>query len=180
MYFNLKRNYAFLAGVRLPEFAEWWAGMHSQLQSLYLQNLDYFELIDLYARLFGRESVLVLRLEELKTHGARRFLEKLCQFMNLELRETGITDFSLPRNERMTVVEDRLAELVAAGASEWSAAVRAMLDKEGLAGLVAGAPRLAVKFEDEHLREIKRIVVPGNRRLEAEFGVPLGELGYFV
>jgi hypothetical protein len=180
MYFNLKRNYAFLAGMPLPEFNEWWAGMQTQVRCQYLQNLDYSQMIEVYSRLFGRENVLVLPLEELKTHGARRYLEKLCQFMSLELRESDVADFSIPRNERMTVVESRLAELITAGSAEWTSVVRSLLEKESMAGLVANAPRLSLKFDDEQLREIKRVVVRGNQRLAEDFHLPLGEMGYLV
>jgi AcrR family transcriptional regulator len=180
MYFNLKRNYAFLAGAPLPPFDEWWAGMHTQVRCLYLQNLDYSELIDVYSQRFGRENLLVLPLEELQTHGARRYLEKLCQFMNLELHEADLGDFNIVGNERMTVVESRLAEIVAAGSTEWTAAVRAALDKESLASLVSSAPRLSLKFDDEQIRELKRVVIRGNQRLAAEFALPLESLGYYV
>lgn len=180
MYFSLKRNYAFLARAPLPPFDEWWAGMHTQIRCLYLQNLDYSELIDVYSQLFGRENVLVLPLEELKARGARRYLEKLCQFMNIELQEADVGNFNILGNERMTVVESRLAELVAAGSAEWTAPVRAVLDKDDLASLVSSAPRLSLKFDDEQIREIKRVVVRGNQQLVSEFGLPLEELGYFV
>jgi hypothetical protein len=180
MYFNLKRNYAFLAGAALPEFPEWWSGMHTQTRCLYLQNIDYSQMVDFYARLFGRENVLILPLEELKSHGARRYLERLCRFMNVPLREADVTDFSVPRNERMTVVESRLAELVTAGSSEWSAVVRSLLEKESMAGLVGNSHKLAVKYDDDQLREIRRVAVPGNQRLAADFNLPLAEMGYLM
>lgn len=180
MYFNLKRNYAFLSGVALPQFTEWWAGMHSQERCLYLQNLDYSHLIEVYLQLFGRENLLILTLEELKTHGSRRYLEKLCQFMNLDLREDDITAFSVPRNTRMTVVESRLAELVSAGSAEWTEAVRNLRHNDSMAGLIANAPRLSLKFDDDQLRELKRVVTQGNQWIASEFELPLGELGYFV
>jgi hypothetical protein len=180
MYFNLKRNYAFLAGASLPEFHEWWEGMHTQARCLYLQNIDYSQMIEVYSHLFGKDNVLILPLEELKTHGARRYLDRLCRFMNLDLRESDVTDFSIPRNERMTVVESRLAELVTAGSAEWSSVVRSLLEKESMAGLVANAPRLAIKYDDDQLREIRRVCVPGNQRLAAEFNLPLAEMGYLM
>ena len=180
MYFNLKRNYAFLAGASIPEFNEWWEGMHTQARCLYLQNIDYSQMVDVYSRLFGQENILILPLEELKSHGARRYLERLCQFMKLDLRESDVTDFSIPRNERMTVVESRLAELVTAGSTEWNAVVRSLLEKESMAGLVASAPRLSIKFDDDQLREVRRVCVPGNQRLAAEFNLPLAEMGYLM
>jgi hypothetical protein len=180
MYFNLKRNYAFLAGMPIPEFDEWWIGMHTQVRCQYLQNIDYAPLVEAYCRLFGRENVLVLPLEELKTHGARRYLEKLCQFMSLELHESDVADFSIPRNERMSVVESRLAELITAGSAEWTSIVRSLLEKESMAGLVANAPRLSVKFNDEQLREIRRVVARGNQKLAEDFHLPLEEMGYLV
>lgn len=180
MYYNLKRNYAFLAGMPIPAFNEWWAGMHTQVRQHYLQNLDYYPLIDHYGKLFGRENLLILTLEELKKHGTRAYLEKLCRFMNVELRLADIDDFNLPRNQRMTVVESRLADLVTAGVAEWTAAAKELLQKESLAILVSQAPRLQVEFTDDQRETIRQSVVPGNQRLAAEFNLPLGELGYLV
>ncbi|MSR56167.1 MAG: hypothetical protein EXS05_00600 [Planctomycetaceae bacterium] len=180
MYYNLKRNYAFLAGMSMPSFDEWWAGMHTQLQNQYLQNLDYYRLIDHYGKLFGRENLLILTLEELRKHGARPYLEKLCRFMKLELRVCDVDDFNIPRNERMTVVESRLADLVTGGAAQWAAAAKELLEKESLANLVSKAPRLSVEFTDDQREMIRQSVVPGNQRLAAEFNLPLEELGYLV
>jgi len=179
MYFNLKRNFAFLAGCAMPSFKQWWEGMHSQIRCLYLQNLDYSVLVELYARLFGRENVLVLPLELLKQQGARTYLERLCGFMGLEVTDTDLDNLRVPQNERMTVVENRLAKIAASGSGELPV-VQALLEKENLAFLVEHSPKLTVDFSDEQVDEVKRLVAAGNRRLMRDFDLPLGELGYFV
>ncbi|MFN0054827.1 MAG: hypothetical protein ACKV0T_21865 [Planctomycetales bacterium] len=180
MYFNLKRNYAFLAGERIPEFQEWWEGLQTQVRCLYLQNLDYAPLIDVYARLFGRDNLLVLPLEELKHQGTRAYLEIICRFLGVELREDDVAAFSTPRNERMSVVEGRLAELLAAGSPHWTPVIRDALDKRSLANLMAAAPRLALQLSEDQLAIIRQRVAAGNRRLAAEYKLRLGDLGYFV
>lgn len=180
LYFNLKRNYAFLGGVRIPPFDEWWEGMHTQVRHQYLQNLDYYPLIDHYGKLFGRENLIVLTLEELKKNGSRAYLEKLCRFMNLELRIVDVDEFSTPRNQRMTVVESRLAELVTSGVAEWSAAARELMQKESLAFLTEQAPRLTTHYTDRQQEAIRQAVAGGNKRLAEEFNLPLREWGYSV
>jgi hypothetical protein len=179
MYFNLKRNYAFLAGTPMPSFGNWWTGMQTQVRCLYLQNLDYSYLIDVYARLFGQENIFILPLEILKDHGPQRYLVSLCAFMGLECSDADLFDFSLPRNERMSVVENRLAKLVSAGSGELPA-VQAVLEKESLKELIEKSPKVTLTFDDEQLEAIRRRVTPGNRRIKKDYGVPLGDLGYFV
>jgi hypothetical protein len=179
LYFNLKRNYAYLAGMPVPPFAEWWDGvMHSQVRGPYLLNLDYAPLVRVYADLFGPGNVLVLPLEELKDRGAGSYLGRLCGFVGVPLRDDDLDRFCRPRNARMSVVEARVADLLAARQAD--AAVRQALANEALAGLTGQASPASLDLGDEVADEICRLVAPGNRWLAETFGLPLGEWGYFV
>ena len=180
MYFNLKRNYAFLAGMPMPNFHAWWDGMRSQLRCLYLQNLDYSHLVGFYATLFGRENILLLPLEELEQYGPSAYLGRLCNFMAIEADGTDISEFNTKRNERMTAAESRLADLVTAGSLDLVAGARSALEEENLVALVGTRPRLDVDFEDRQLQEIRDCVRLGNRQLMQEFGLPLDEFGYLI
>lgn len=178
MYFNLKRNYAFLAGVGMPPFEEWWAGMQSQEACWYLGNLDYAPVVERYADLFGDENVLLLPLEELKAAGPAAYLNRLCRFMEVPFREEDVARFQVPQNTRMTVVEERVAELIAS--RDVAPLVRKALENGALAGLIGDATRTELRLPDHVVQTIESRAAAGNRRLVERFAVPLHTLGYPV
>ena len=179
MYFNIKRNHAFLAGMPVPPFDEWWHGtMRTQARGPYLLNLDYAPLVRVYAELFGRENVLVLPLEELTSRGPRAYLGRLCDFLGVPLRDADLDRFQRPRNGRMSVVEALAAELLAA--RHHAAPVREALSNEALAGLAGQAAPTRLDLSSEVAAEIHSLTAPGNRWLAETFGLPLGEWGYPV
>ncbi len=176
MYFNLKRNYAFLAGMPIAPFEEWWAGLQTQVRCWYLGNLDYLPLIEVYARLFGRENLLILPLEDLKARGAEAYLESLCRLIGLPLLPGDVKRFGQPQNSRMTVVEERAAELLAG--RQCAPILRQALENRALADLLPQAPRTELLFDGTTTRQIQNRVAAGNRRLVQLFGLGLESLGY--
>ncbi|HXD87620.1 MAG TPA: hypothetical protein VN641_14075 [Urbifossiella sp.] len=176
MYFNLKRNCAFLAGMPLPPFEEWWAGLQTQVQCWYVRNVDYFPLIDHYASLFGRENVLVLPLEELQEHGSSAYLGRLFRFMDLPLSEADLQQFNRPRNVRMSAVEERAAELLANRSA--APILRQALENPALAGLLPQSPRAELHIGEGVAEEIRGRARAGNRRLAEQFHLPLEVYGY--
>jgi hypothetical protein len=176
MYFNLKRNYAFLAGMSISPFEEWWAGMQSQVRCWYLGNLDYAPLIQVYVRLFGRENVLVLPLEELKASGAKAYLESICEFAGLPLLPGDVERFATPKNARMTVVEERAAELLAS--RETAPILRTSLGNRALADLINNAPAADLQIDESICDAIRDRVSGGNRILADLFNLRLEAFGY--
>lgn len=178
MYFNLKRNYGFLAGMPVPPFAEWWDGMHTQVRCLRLLNLDYSRAVRVYAEAFGRENVMVLPLEELIARGPEAYLGRLCGFLDIPLGRADADQFRRPHNTRMSVVEARAADLIAARHA--GPVVRDALDNPTLAELAAAAPKLDLEFGEGVREQIRNQVAAGNRWLAGAFDLPLAEYGYPV
>ena len=168
MYFNLKRNYAHLAKMPMPPFREWWDGLRSQEVCWHLSNLNYAPAIDRYAELFGRENLLLLPLEELKRDGPEKYLGRLCRFMGVELTPDDVSRFQQPRNVRMTVAEERLAEAIADRRPDPPPAS------------TGDDTRAELTIPDDVLREIHDRAAPGIRRLVQAYGLPLDRLGYPV
>ncbi|MBX9580206.1 MAG: hypothetical protein K2X87_07835 [Gemmataceae bacterium] len=178
LYFNLRRNYAYLAGMPMPPFAEWWWGTHTQVCHPYLQNVDYAPLVRTYCELFGREDVLVLPLEALKAGGPAAYLGRLGAFADLPIGDTDVERFRKPHNARMSVVEDRVADLLAA--RHTAADVRKVLENPALAELMPQSAPATLDLGDEVRRDIHGRAAAGNRWLAAEFGLPLADWGYPV
>jgi hypothetical protein len=162
----------------MPPFEEWWAGMHTQVQCCYLGNLDYAPLIEVYANLFGCENVLILPLEELKANGSSAYLTRLCGFMDIPFDPRDVKRFSKPRNSRMTIVEERVAELLVARSE--APLVRQTLENPALAGLIGQAPRAELHIVDRIADEIRKRAAAGNRAIAEKFGLPLEAYGYPV
>src|SRR5215216_279574 len=112
MYLKLQQNAAFMDRCAMPPFARWFAGMMSQLRCHYLQNINFMESIAMYAVIFGRENICVLPLEMLVMDGARAYLQKLCDFMQLDLTDAHIANFLEPQNTRMSERKRLISELV--------------------------------------------------------------------
>lgn len=178
LYFNLKRNYAFLAGAPIPPFEEWWEGMKSQVRCLYLANLDYSSLIGVYEKAFGRNRILIMPLEQLKASGPKAYLQRLCSFFGLPLDEKDVERFRQARNTRMTVAQERLADLLANRPADDRA--RRAVNDEPVASLMADATPATLKLDEAIAGEIRDRVSAGNRRLAETYGLPLAELGYPV
>lgn len=176
LYFNLRRNYAYLAGMPMPPFAEWWWGTHTQVCHPYLQNVDYAPLVREYVELFGREDVLVLPLEALKAEGPAAYLNRLGAFADLPIGDADVERFRKPHNARMSVVEDRVADLLAA--RHLAPDVRKALENPALAELVPQSAPATIELGDEVRRHLHDRCAAGNRWLANEFGLPLADWGY--
>jgi hypothetical protein len=179
MYLNLKRNAAFFDRMSVAPFSEWLSGALSLWRAHYLQNLDFFECISLYARIFGRENICVIPLEMAVGEGARAYLGRLCTFMGLELREADVINFQPVRNRRMSVQQALAAELLEDERfHRFYADLCEALGAERLTGLLGEGPRCTVAMCSADERKIRERVEIGNRLLAREFRLELERYGY--
>jgi hypothetical protein len=178
-YFNLKRNYAYLADRCIEDFDTWFAGNHSQISNQFLRNLDYSRAIAPFVTTFGKDSVAVLPLETLKDAGEKAYLQRIGELLDLEVGEQDAKTFQPVRNRRISRGEDRIL-------TQW----HDPFVRRRYAGLVRGSEsdRLAlavdsddpatVDFNDAQIAMIRQRCAEGNRRLEKQFGLSLSALGY--
>jgi hypothetical protein len=69
-------------------FKEWLALAFENIERSYLGHADYFKTIDYYARLFGKNNVCVLLLEQL-VHTPGEYTAKLSNFFGIDAGETN-------------------------------------------------------------------------------------------
>src|SRR4029077_3071908 len=112
MYFNLKRNSAFLDRMPVPPLSRWYRRMLSQIRGNYLQNINFHDSIALYEQIFGRENILVMPLERLIIDGPAHYLQELSDFIGIDLSDHHIDRFTRPQNVRMSQVKNIAAELL--------------------------------------------------------------------
>ncbi|MDP2804063.1 MAG: hypothetical protein Q8O26_19505 [Phreatobacter sp.] len=74
-----------LSGLEVESFNAWLAGNTTQMRNLYLRNLDISHAIQIYADVFGVESVKVLPLKILMVHGFDVYRDRLSEATGLEL-----------------------------------------------------------------------------------------------
>jgi hypothetical protein len=96
-YLVLKKNYADLANRPIEPFDEWFEGNLTQLNNLFLRNLDISHAIKIYQDVFGAEAVHVLPLELLPTRGVGAYLECLAQITGIRVSSEDAENY-VPRN----------------------------------------------------------------------------------
>ena len=181
MYLNLKRNTAFFDRMPMPPFADWLAGTLAGVRPHYLQNLDFTETINLYSRIFGRENICVLPLEIITTDGARAYLTRLCDFLELQVREQDVRNYSRIQNRRMSMRQELVAELLhdARFGCLYSDLIEEIGRKRVDAFLDDGS-RASVAIRPADEEKIRRRVGVGNWVLAREFDLDLEHYGYLM
>jgi hypothetical protein len=181
MYLNLKRNAAYFDQMSVAPFSEWLAGTLSLWRAHYLQNLNFYECISLYARIFGHQNICVMPLEMAVRQGARAYLSRLCGFMGLELDTADVTDFETVHNRRMSVRQELAAELLADERfHRLYADLSEALGAELLAAVLDQGPRSSVAIRPADEEQIRHRVEIGNRLLAGEFQLDLAGYGYLL
>ena len=181
MYLRLKHNAAFMDRCAIPTFGRWFAGMLSQVRCHYLQNINFMECIELYHGIFGRENICVLPLEVLVADGAREFLGRLCDFMQLELRDEHIANFMEPLNTRMSQRKELVSELIVD--DRFYSVLRDASETFGarnFAAFMDGGPKASLSLDTAQVQEVRLRVAAGNSALAREYGLDLGRYGYLL
>jgi hypothetical protein len=181
MYLNFKRNSAKFDRMPVPPFSRWLAGHLMQTRSHFLQNLNFFETIQLYEQLFGHDNICLLPIELLLTEGPQRYLDRLCWFMRLEPDEHDVANYTIVHNRRMSTRQELVAELlpqdrfgqllVELGNSIGDARLDALLDD---------GPRASVDLSAQDEQMIGQRVKVGNWLLARDFGLDLERWGYLL
>jgi hypothetical protein len=181
MYLNLKRNAAFFDRMPMPSFSDWLAGTLTPVRGQYLQNLNFTDIINLYAAIFGRENLCVLPLEMLEVDGAGAYLGKLCAFMDLRLTEADLQNYVPIRNRRMAARRELVAELLHDDRfGRFFSDLTDNIGRERLNAFLDSGPFAKIELsavDEEHMR---RSVGTGNWLLARQFDLPLGRYGYPV
>lgn len=161
-------------------YADWFAHQQEHLATSYLSLVRYYEVVEVYARVFGRENLHVGLFEEF-TQDQPAFLAKLCAFLDIDAGEAR--DLVAGRHEkgalsngqiRMQLLRSRflpgvsLTRLIPFGK-----ALHDVLWKR-----LARSGRFAVEMTPEQRAFLHDLYAPGNRRLAEAYGLPLERFGY--
>jgi hypothetical protein len=160
-------------------FREWLALAFENIERSYLGHADYFKTIDYYGRLFGKNKVCVLLLEEL-IHNPGEYAGKLSDFLGIAADETrellagkhanrGISRFQL-ESEALR--------------SCWYPFSRSYLISK-LLKIYLGLTKNKRRNQDAEAQippgwvdRIGELYRAGNRLLISEYGLPLEKYGY--
>jgi len=179
MYLNLKRNAAFFDRMPMPPVSDWLAGTLSPMRAQYLQNLNFSEIINLYAAIFGRENICVLPLEMLEADGTGAYLGKLCRFMDICLTEADLQSYVQIRNRRMAARRELVAELLHDDRfSRFFSDLTDDIGRERLDAFLDSGPLAEVELSAIDEEQIRRRIGTGNWLLARQFDLPLARYGY--
>ncbi|MDQ1351674.1 MAG: hypothetical protein QG657_1979 [Acidobacteriota bacterium] len=160
-------------------FREWLALAFENIERSYLGHADYFKTIDYYARLFGKNRVCVLLLEEL-IHTPAEYAEKLSNFLGIAADETRELLAEKHANRGISRFQLEFEAL----RSRWYPFSRSYLISKLLKiylNLTKNARRkqdAEVKIPQEWVDRIGELYRTGNRLLIDEYGLPLEKYNY--
>ena len=161
-------------------FEDWLELSYRNIERSYLGHVDYFKTIDYYSRLFGRDNVCILLLEEL-IHRPEEYVKKLAGFLDIDF------------DEAMTLVVEKHAN---------KGIPQSRLEFESLMTkffpfhhffLVLGMLKLYFLFKrvikkDQYAdvsipagwrKRLETLYCQGNRKLSSVYQLPVEKYGYF-
>lgn len=160
-------------------YEDWIALSLTNYERGYINHGDYYKTVVYYSRLFGKENICVLMLEEF-IHDREKYMEKLSGFLGVDKQEalecvknahehkdmTGEElDYELIRSVFFPLHNTVLFKGISKAASKW----KHRKDKSSEA---------QVDLSPEIRERLDEIFRPGNRELVKEFGLPLEKYGY--
>lgn len=160
-------------------FREWLALAFENIERSYLGHADYYKTIDYYARLFGKNRVCVLLLEEL-IHSPAEYAGKLSDFLGIAADETR--DLLAGKHANRGISRFQLES--EALRSRWYPFSRSYLISKLLKiylFLTRNARRkqdAEVKIPQDWVERIGDLYRAGNRLLISEYGLPLERYNY--
>lgn len=144
-------------------------------------HLEYAEAVEVFASVFGRESVGIFLFEQLREDQAA-FIEAICRFLGIDAQEGVIHTRGQRENDRWTQAQfDRLkrihGSLLRATLFRFAnrRARRRML---GLGRNGSEGPRARAEISEAWQERILDKTREGNRRLMERWNLPLDRYGY--
>jgi hypothetical protein len=152
-------------------FEDWFAMKAKLPHRAILDDLRFDEIITCYKRLFGPEQVHVLLFEELRAQPAA-YCRRLGDILSIE---GGSIEQLLAQAHANPTIPASLTTL----ARHLFPFLPRPLSKTIAKRLLRrGGTPARVKIEGPIARQVAELSAPGNRRLAADFGLPLGDYGY--
>lgn len=161
------------------KFDEWLRASYENIERSYLGHVDYFKTVEYYSRLFGRENLCVLPLEEF-IRDPEEYIKKLTRFFGIDFSEAmglvtdkhanrGISQFQLEAEALRSKWFPLNRFFMIAGMLNIYLFLKKNVRKDKDADIL-----IADKWHDR----FAAIYREGNRKLEALYGLPLTEYGY--
>ena len=180
---NVARKSRFGRGPRYLTIDQWLERSWTTSAKAPLSHLDYAATIDLFARVFGKESVGVFLFEDL-ARDSTAFIESVCRFIGIDSQE-GVKLAADKRARNRTTVQEieRLKQVQGSFFQSMVFRFAARGKRRRMLGLRArgGAPdgeRARAPVPQRWQERIAEKTREGNRRLIEEWGLPMEKYDY--
>ena len=160
-------------------FEDWLELSHRNIERSYLGHLDYFKTIDYYSKLFGKDNVCVLLLEEL-TERPEEYIKKLAGFLDIDFDEALALVVEKHANKGITQSRLQFESLTTKFFPfHHFFLVVGMLKLYFLLERVIKKDRDAEVYIPAHWRErLGKLYCRGNRNLSSVYQLPVEKYGY--
>lgn len=166
---------------RFVGFEDWLEFSYKNLYRSHIGNFIYANTVDYYVRLFGKSNVLVLLFEEF-IHNKEEYINKLADFLDIGRQESLELIETAHDNERIDQSTMDFEHLVASHFPIGKGAlISAAVKLHRLFHKIPGKEKnkkAKVGIPGHWIERLKEVYIEGNRKLAANFDLPLKEYGY--
>lgn len=166
---------------RFVDFEEWLEFSYENLERSHIGNFIYWNTVDYYSRLFGKDYVLVLLFEEFLQH-KEEYIKKLADFLDIDRPEAMELIKTAHDNERIDQArldfEHLVGSKVPIGKSRFVSKTAALF--QFFHKIAGGNKKAKVGIPHQWIQRLNDIYCRGNAKLMETYHLPLKEYGYPV
>jgi hypothetical protein len=146
-----------------------------------LANLEYARTINIFAEVFGKDSIGIFLFEQLLENEAE-YLRRLCRFIGVDEEKGGAIEGGEKRNPQLSAAQ--LERIKSIGLSPLKSllfriAPRRVRRKQArLTRALQEGPKATVEIPDDWRSRIEDMTRQGNQELVENWGIPLASYGY--
>lgn len=160
-------------------FKDWLEICKNMYHGDFVNNIVYFDTIDYYARLFGKENICVLLFEEfVKNKG--EFILKLSQFLNIDPEISRGLIQNAHENKRISQADFQVESLRSKFGfmRNFAPIVKFINGIRKIRGVLGTNRHSDVDIPEEWYQPLWNLYKEGNRKLKKDYQLPLENYGY--
>jgi hypothetical protein len=163
----------------IVSFKDWLEISKNMYHGDFVRNVVYFNTIDYYTRLFGKENICILLFEDF-VKNTDEFIGKLSLFLDIDFETSRGLIQSAHENKRISRVDFQIETLRSklGFMRNVTPIVKFMNGVRKIWGALGTDRRSDVEIPEEWYQQLWDLYKEGNRKLMEKFQLPLDQYGY--
>jgi hypothetical protein len=161
---------------KIINFKDWLEISEKMYHGDFVRNIIYFDTIDYYARLFGKENICILLFEDF-VKNTPEFIGKLCLFLNIDFETSRHIMQDAHDNKRISQADFQI-ETLRSKLGFMGNVTPIVKFMNGLRKMWGAGKRSEVNIPGEWYQRLWNFYKEGNRKLMEKYQLPLVKNGY--